>query len=96
MEQHVSIDLSDPKAINAAMAQGDPHRMEPVIIDKRAQARQEATEKAIVARNVRNTAGALWWAGQGHGQRGDHVQEAQCGIARGRMLAEAKRQGIPV
>ena len=79
---------------------GVPVRLHPTsdvtIVDKREQARQEAAQRAQVATNVRNTAGALWWANQGHHQRGDHVQAAQCHIARGRMLAEAKRQGIAV
>jgi len=96
-----AIDLSDPEAINAAMAENNVHARalglpEVTIVDKREQARQEAAQRAQVATNVRNTAGALWWANQGHHQRGDHVQAAQCHIARGRMLAEAKRQGIPV
>ena len=84
MEQHV---MNDPAP-------------ELVVFDKRVQARAEAqvqaAQRAQIAANVRNTAGALWWAGQGHEQRGDHLQAAQCGIARGQMLAEAKRQGIPV
>ena len=58
----------------------DQRAHEPAVIDKRAQAREEAA--------------ANWWHAQGAEQRGDHVAAAQHGIARGRLLAAAKAEGL--
>ena len=92
--------LPDAAVINAAMREGDPHRIHPTsdvtVVDKRAQAREEAAQRAATATNVRNLAGACWWKGQAAEQRGDHTEAARLGIARGRVLAEAKRQGLQV
>ena len=72
----------------------DQRAHEPVVIDKRAQAREKAAEKAQVAANITNLAAANWWHAQGAEQRGDHVAAAQHGIARGRLLAAAKAEGL--
>ena len=87
--------LPDVAKINEAMAQGDQRALDHAvsIVEKR---RQEAANKATTAENVRNLAGACWWKGQAAEQRGDHTEAARLGIARGRVLAEAKRQGLAV
>ena len=72
----------------------DQRAHEPVVIDKRAQAREEAARKVQVAHNVTNLVAANWWHAQGAEQRGDHVAAAQHGIARGRLLAAAKAEGL--
>ena len=72
----------------------DQRAHEPVVIDKRAQAREEAARKVQVAHNVTNLAAANWWHAQAAEQRGDHVAAAQHGIARGRLLAAAKAEGL--
>lgn len=53
-----------------------------------------AEERAQTERNIRNVAAANWWHAQGAEQRGDHVAAAQHGIARGRLLAAAKAEGL--
>ena len=92
--------IPDAAKINAAMREGDPHRIHPTsevtVEDNRAQERQEPAQRAATATNVRNLAGACWWQGQAAEQRGDHTEAARLGIARGRVLAEAKRQGLAV
>lgn len=72
----------------------DQRAHELVVIDKRAQAREEAARKAQVAHNVTNLVAANWWHAQAAEQRGDHVAAAQHGIARGRLLAAAKAEGL--
>ena len=74
--------------------QNSVERLEAVVIDKRAQAREEAARKAQVAHNVTNLVAANWWHAQAAEQRGDHVAAAQHGIARGRLLVAAKAQGL--
>ena len=74
--------------------QNSVERLEAVVIDKRAQAREEAARKAQVAHNVTNLVAANWWHAQAAEQRGDHVAAAQHGIARGRLLATAKAEGL--
>ena len=74
--------------------QNSVERLEAVVIDKRAQAREEAARKAQVAHNVTNLVAANWWHAQAAEQRGDHVAAAQHGIARGRLLAAAKAEGL--
>ena len=71
-----------------------PTADELVVIDKRAQAREEAARKALVAHNVTNLVAANWWHAQAAEQRGDHVAAAQHGIARGRLMAVAKAEGL--
>lgn len=69
-------------------------RLEAVVIDKRAEARQRLAERDITAKNVSSLAAANWWHAQAAEQRGDHVAAAQHGIARGRLMAAAKAQGL--
>jgi hypothetical protein len=80
--------------VNSGPDQRQHEDVVPRIIDKRAQARQEAAERAQVAKNVTNLAATNWWHAQAAEQRGDHVAAAQHGIARGRLLAAAKAQGL--
>ena len=93
MTEHDAL-LDKAAAMGSVIALEEQHRHEPVIIDKRAQARQEAAERAQVAKNVTNLAATNWWHAQAAEQRGDHVAAAQHGIARGRLLAAAKAQGL--
>lgn len=99
-EQLVPVDTALVDAVNhpsALIMPGRPVGLQeaPVqIVDKRAEARQAAAEKAQVAKNVTNLAAANWWHAQAAEQRGDHVAAAQHGIARGRLMAAAKAQGL--
>ena len=83
--------ISDPRS---ALMPGAPVGAGFQTIDKRAQAREEAARKAQVAHNVTNLVAANWWHAQAAEQRGDHVAAAQHGIARGRLLAAAKAEGL--
>ena len=63
-------------------------------VDKRAVAMEAAERRRVTERNVTNLVAANWWHAQAAEQRGDHVAATQHGIARGRLLATAKAQGL--
>jgi hypothetical protein len=49
-----------------------------------------------IATNVRNLAGAMFWRVQGCAQRGDQAGASRAHVARARVIAEARREGIDV
>ncbi|AGT12973.1 hypothetical protein KAYACHO_69 [Mycobacterium phage KayaCho] len=54
----------------------------------------QAQDRAQLAKNVTNLAGNLWWHAQGATQRGDHLGASRHHIARTRVLAQARREGV--
>jgi hypothetical protein len=57
---------------------------------------QPTTDKAQIATNVRNLAGAMFWRVQGCAQRDDQAGASRAHVARARVIAEARREGIDV